>query len=73
MSEVIVNKDGPILRLKLNRPERRNAFTYSMIDQLLDVLEPAANDDNCRVIVLSGEGTGGRVGRPVRPFFHNRH
>lgn len=62
MSEIIVNKDGPILRLKLNRPERRNAFTYSMIDQLLDALEPAANDDNCRVIVLSGEGTGFSAG-----------
>ena len=56
MSEIIVNDDRPIVRLRLNRPDRRNAFTYPMIDQLLDALESAANDDNCRVILLSGEG-----------------
>ncbi len=58
MAEVIVDREGPVLRLRLNRPERRNALNYSTIDKLLDALEPAAGDDSCRVVVLSGEGTG---------------
>jgi enoyl-CoA hydratase/carnithine racemase len=62
MPEVIVNKDGPVLRLKLNRPERRNALTHAMLDQLLDALDQAAADENCRVVVLSGEGTGFSAG-----------
>lgn len=62
MAEIIVNKDGPVLRLRLNRPERRNAFTHLMIDQLLDALDAAAADENCRVVVLSGEGTGFSAG-----------
>jgi len=62
MAEIIVNKDGPVLRLRLNRPERRNAFTHAMIDRLLDALDQAAADENCRVVVLSGEGTGFSAG-----------
>jgi len=58
MSEIIVSREGPILRLMLNRPERRNALTHSLIDELLDALEPVADDDDCRVVVLGGEGTG---------------
>lgn len=58
MSDIIISRDGPVLWLKLNRPERRNALNYSMIDGLLDALESVARDDSCRVIVLSGEGTG---------------
>jgi len=62
MPEVIVTTDGPVLRLKLSRPERRNALTHSMIDSMLDVLEGAAADDKCRVIVITGEGTGFSAG-----------
>jgi enoyl-CoA hydratase/carnithine racemase len=58
MSELIVNRDGPVLRLNLNRPERRNALNHALIDALLDALEPAATDDTCRVVVLRGEGNG---------------
>jgi len=58
MSEVIINREGSVLRLKLNRPERRNALNYSMIDSLLDSLEGVGKDDSCRVIVISGEGSG---------------
>lgn len=58
MPEVVVNRDGPVLRISLNRPERRNALNHTVISQLLDALEPAASDDDCRVVVISGEGTG---------------
>ena len=72
MPEVVALRDGPVLRVKLNRPERRNALTYAIIDQLLDILEPVAGDDDCRVVVISGEGTGfcsgddmGGMGQPT--------
>jgi enoyl-CoA hydratase/carnithine racemase len=44
--------------VSLNRPERRNALNYGVIDQLLDALEPLQDDDDCRVVVISGEGSG---------------
>ena len=58
MPEVIVERQGPVLRLKLNRPERRNALSHSVIETLLDTLGSVAADETCRVVVLSGMGTG---------------
>jgi len=79
MPEAIVNRDGPVLRISLNRPERRNALNYGVIDQLLDILEPVADDDECRVVVISGEGTGfcagddmGGMGQPTSPRWKGR-
>lgn len=72
MPEVIARRDGPVLRVSLNRPERRNALNYGVIDQLLDILEPVADDDDCRIVVISGEGSGfcagddmGGMGQPT--------
>jgi len=58
MPEVLVHRDGPVLNISLNRPERRNALNYQVIDLLLDALEPVVEDDTCRVVVLRGEGSG---------------
>lgn len=58
MSEapVLITRDGPVVRLTLNRPERRNAMNTAMgeaIDAALDALEA---DREARVVVLSGAG-----------------
>jgi len=58
MSEIIVKRDGPVLRISLNRPERRNSLNHALIDGVLDALEGVVDDDDCRVVVLSGEGAG---------------
>jgi enoyl-CoA hydratase/carnithine racemase len=47
-----------VLTITLNRPERLNAFTPQMRDELLDALERADDDDAVRVIVFTGAGRG---------------
>jgi enoyl-CoA hydratase/carnithine racemase len=78
MPEVIVRRDGPVIRVSLNRPERRNSLTYAVIDQLINILEPVADDD-CRIVVISGEGTGfcsgddmGGMGQPTSTRWKGR-
>jgi 2-(1,2-epoxy-1,2-dihydrophenyl)acetyl-CoA isomerase len=44
------------LRIRLNRPERRNAMTDDMVLGLIETLDAAGSDDRVRVISLSGEG-----------------
>jgi 1,4-dihydroxy-2-naphthoyl-CoA synthase len=56
MAEVIVTMHGPVLHLKLNRPKRRNALTYTMIDQLLDALDREAD-----LLTYCGQDTEGMV------------
>lgn len=45
-----------ILTLTLNRPEALNAFTVEMANELVDVFNKASEDDDIRVIVVTGAG-----------------
>jgi enoyl-CoA hydratase/carnithine racemase len=47
-----------VLWLRLNRPERMNAITGEMLNQLNEELKRADDDREIRVIVLTGEGRG---------------
>nr|WP_155262672.1 enoyl-CoA hydratase [Bradyrhizobium sp. BR2003] len=47
-----------IATITLNRPDRMNAWTAIMERDVRHAMETAANDDNVRVIVLTGAGRG---------------
>lgn len=47
---------GPVLWLKLNRPEALNALTASLLASLIREIEEAQQDTSVRVIVITGEG-----------------
>lgn len=47
--------DG-VVRVVLDRPDRRNAITDAMVQALIGVIEAAGSDDEARVIHLRGEG-----------------
>ncbi len=55
---VLIADCGPIRTLTLNRPERRNALTPEMQDELIAALEAAATDSAVRVVILTGAGEG---------------
>ena len=58
MSEnaVIVEKKAPIATVILNRPERRNTFTFQLLRSLEDTFKKMQNDENIRVVILRGAG-----------------
>jgi 2-(1,2-epoxy-1,2-dihydrophenyl)acetyl-CoA isomerase len=51
----VASADG-VLRLTLNRPEKRNALTDGVVAGLIDAVDAAGRDESVRVIVLAGEG-----------------
>ena len=51
-----VERTGPVLRLRLDRPERRNAVTDHMVEALIGTIEAAGSDESIRVIALTGAG-----------------
>jgi enoyl-CoA hydratase len=55
-NDVIFEKEGPIARLILNRPERHNALSFAGLDQLVEMLHEAEDDDAIKVIILKGRG-----------------
>jgi 2-(1,2-epoxy-1,2-dihydrophenyl)acetyl-CoA isomerase len=53
---VVVQQLAGVARVTLNRPERLNAITWPMMEDLLEVVERCANDDSVRVLVFRGAG-----------------
>ncbi|WP_423460555.1 enoyl-CoA hydratase/isomerase family protein [Ottowia sp. VDI28] len=53
---VIVEREGPVARLVLNRPEKHNALRFDDLDRLVEALRDAEDDDDVKVIVLKGNG-----------------
>ncbi len=49
-------RDGPIVRLTLNRPRQYNALSEAMLDALESALAEAAADASIRVVVLGAAG-----------------
>lgn len=47
---------GKVLRISLNRPEKRNALSQDLVAELTDVLVAARDQDAVRIVVLTGEG-----------------
>ncbi|HEX6810127.1 MAG TPA: enoyl-CoA hydratase-related protein [Planctomycetota bacterium] len=47
---------GPILHVRLNRPDVRNAFNGTVVDELQAAFRAADGDAQARVVVLSGNG-----------------
>jgi len=62
------NRDGVCL-ITLNRPERLNAWTYTMSEELTDAVEAANADDNIGSIVMTGAGRGFCAGADVQDVF----
>jgi 2-(1,2-epoxy-1,2-dihydrophenyl)acetyl-CoA isomerase len=53
---VRVALDGPVLRLELDRPDRRNALDDTMFGGLVEALDACGRDERVRCVVLSGAG-----------------
>jgi len=63
---LIVEQDGPIRRLLLNRPASRNALDDTLIDALERAVKEAKDDDATRVVVLAGNGPSFCAGADMR-------
>ncbi|HET8843754.1 MAG TPA: enoyl-CoA hydratase/isomerase family protein, partial [Ktedonobacteraceae bacterium] len=66
--DLLVQQDGGVLTITMNRPEVLNAVSESMLDMLGEVLEEAAREDAVRCIVLTGAGRAFGSGADLRGF-----
>jgi len=55
-SDLLVERDGPVLRVTFNRPKAHNALTFAMYEGVREACETADADRDIRVLVLRGAG-----------------
>jgi enoyl-CoA hydratase/carnithine racemase len=54
--EILYDVADNILTITLNRPEKLNAFTGTMMSEMIDAFQRANKDDNIRCIIVTGAG-----------------
>jgi len=55
---ILYDVEDSILTITLNRPDRLNAFTNVMRDELIDAMDHADADDDVRAVIFTGAGRG---------------
>jgi enoyl-CoA hydratase/carnithine racemase len=51
-----VKRDGPVLHVTLNRPEKRNALSVALCDQIVNAFEDGDHDPGIHAILLTANG-----------------
>jgi enoyl-CoA hydratase/carnithine racemase len=71
--ELLLERDGRVAIVTFNRPEARNAMTWTMYEGLYEACEQLEADSEIRVIVLRGAGEKSFVsGTDIRQFLDFR-
>lgn len=68
MGQIEVERDGPVLQIAINRPEKKNALTADMYNALADAVETAEEDAAIRVFLLYGQGDAFTAGNDLEDF-----
>jgi len=71
MNEVISAREGAILTLTLNRPEKQNAITRAMYQELADQIKQASGDFGIRAVIIRGEGKNFTAGNDLNDFMND--
>ena len=54
--ELLSTRDGAVLHLQLNRPDKGNALSGALVQALAEAVDAAMRDEDLRLLVLSGAG-----------------
>ncbi len=55
---LLIEQDGGVLTVTLNRPDKLNAVTDKMLAELLDAFKQAEREPSVRAVLLTGAGRG---------------
>src|ERR1700748_227830 len=66
---VLVEIEDGIAWVTLNRPEKRNAMSPTLNNEMVQVLEALEIDERCGVLVLTGAGDAFTAGMDLKEFF----
>jgi enoyl-CoA hydratase/carnithine racemase len=65
------NRDG-ILRIEINRPDKKNALTSAMYQAMADAIKAAEADAKVRVVLIHGKSDLFTAGNDLQDFLDNR-
>ncbi len=82
-AELVVSVNNNVMTLTINRPEKRNAMSVEVINNLKEALISAKVDNDVRVVVITGQGdkafcsgadlSGGMMDQPKEQTLIDQH
>src|SRR5258708_21583259 len=86
MPDILISNGGPVRKIRLNRPEKKNALTLAMYEAMAAAIEDASSDASVRCVLLAGApevfcagndlndfvamARSGALGTPIVRFLH---
>src|SRR6266852_1387450 len=68
---VITEQSGAVQLIELNRPDKSNAVTFAMYDDLTAAISAAEQDSAIRVMLIHGRGDSFTAGNDLGDFLHS--
>ncbi|MFZ5825747.1 MAG: enoyl-CoA hydratase/isomerase family protein [Bacillota bacterium] len=56
MNEILLDREGFVATITINRPEQRNAMTWAMYRRLVEICDELDQDPQIRVAIIRGSG-----------------
>ena len=65
LQTVLVAREGVVARITLNRPDKRNALSLELMEELIDALDTIGADRDVRAVVIEGAGVAFSAGHDL--------
>src|SRR5579859_3664321 len=63
---IVIDRDLPVATITMNRPDRRNALSVGMMQELIDAFKTLGRDQEVRTIILAANGPAFSAGHDLR-------
>lgn len=68
---ILIDKTDGVTTVTLNRPDKRNAMSPQLHEEMADALRDLAVDDETQVLVITGAGESFCAGQDLKRYFHD--
>jgi enoyl-CoA hydratase/carnithine racemase len=65
-THILVDRDGPLATVTMNRPERRNALSLEHMEELIAAFRALGRETEVRAVILAGNGPAFSAGHDLR-------
>ena len=65
---MLVTRDGGVLEIRFNRPDKKNAITNAMYGVMADAVESAESDEAIRAVLFTAAGDFFSAGNDIKDF-----
>lgn len=54
MPDILISNEGPVRKIRMNRPDKKNALTLAMYETMASTIEDAGKSDSVKCLIIAG-------------------